>query len=50
MKNRERQRENRRKYCGKQKYEKPWLNREGYYDPTAYKGMQRAMKAEKETK
>ena len=30
MKNRDRQRENR-----KRTYEKPWLNSEGYHDPTA---------------
>lgn len=46
MRNRTKQRENRRKYGTKRAVEKPWLNAEGYNDPTAYHGMQQAMKAQ----
>ena len=45
MRSRTKQRENRRKYGTKRAVEKPWLNAEGYYDLTAYHGMQHAMKA-----
>ena len=34
MKNRNRQRENRR--LKDERIQKPWLNHEGYHDPTAY--------------
>lgn len=44
MRNREKQRENRRKYGKKNNYEKPWLNSEGYADPTAYHGIRKATK------
>lgn len=44
MKNRERQRRNRRLKDERNGTEKPWLNREGYYDLTAYHGIKRAMK------
>jgi hypothetical protein len=37
---REKQRENRRAKSG-QLNEKPWLNREGYRDPTAYEALRR---------
>lgn len=43
MKNRERQRANRRKKHAAQKAEKAWKNREGYMDLTAYHGMNLAM-------
>ena len=44
MRNRERQRANRRKYGEKRRYEKPWQNAEGYTDLTAYHGIKNAMK------
>ena len=44
MRNREKQRENRRKYGKKNRYEKPWLNAEGYADPTTYQGIKNATK------
>jgi len=37
LKNRNRQRENRRMKDAK--IEKPWLNQEGYHDPTAYQAL-----------
>lgn len=43
MRNRERQRENRRKKHAEQGVEKPWKNQEGYMDLTAYHGMNLAM-------
>lgn len=43
MKNRERQRANRRKYKTSESAEKPWKNSEGYTDLTAYKGVSLAM-------
>ena len=46
MRNRTKQRENRRKYGTKRVVEKPWLNAEGYHDPTAFHGMHQAMKAQ----
>ena len=49
MKNRERQRRNRRLKAGKDGPEKPWLNQEGYYDLTAYHGIERAMKSAAKT-
>ena len=48
MKNRARQRENRRLKA--QKYEKPWLNPEGYMDLTPYKAIQNITRQEKEEK
>lgn len=42
MKNRKKQRENRRKYGKKAKYEKPWQNAEGYTDLTAYHAIRNA--------
>ena len=43
MKNRNRQRENRRlkgaNLPESPRLEKPWLNHEGYYDPTAYQAI-----------
>ena len=53
---RARQRENRRlKYCGlkslrqesRTSYEKPWLNSEGYHDPTAYAAIRNIERAER---
>ena len=44
MKNRDRQRANRRKKQTELGAEKPWKNQEGYMDLTAYHGMNLAMK------
>ena len=53
---RARQRENRRlKYRGRENprqesrtsTDKPWLNSEGYYDPTAYEALRRIERAER---
>ena len=44
MKNRNRQRENRRMKDAK--IEKPWLNHEGYHDPTAYQALRKIERRE----
>ena len=43
-KNRNRQRENRRMKDAK--IEKPWLNHEGYHDPTAYQALRKIERRE----
>ena len=51
MKNRNRQRANRRmKEAGlldNTKIEKPWLNHEGYHDPTAYEAIRNVQRQER---
>ena len=50
MKNRNRQRENRRlkgvSLSESPRLEKPWLNHEGYYDPTAYQAIRNVERRE----
>jgi len=47
-KNRNRQRENRR--IKAERTEKPWLNHEGYHDPTAYLALRNLGRREGRTK